>query len=88
MPMFKGPSTPDVQADVSAAEPTPGVSGESVWGPTERPWEPVTAGAALGPGGGPVLDDRDETEVLLRAAYAQTRSPYLLRLLGQFGGGA
>lgn len=88
-PLFAAPETPAPQMsedDLMAAESAPIPNATDVWGPTERPWEPVTAGAEQGPGSGPVLDDRDQTEILLRAAYAQSRSPYLLRLLGSFGG--
>ena len=48
---------------------------QGAFGPTERPNEPITAGTFQPPG-----EDAD-TELMLRAIYAQFPSPYLGRLL-------
>lgn len=51
--------------------------------PTERPWEPSTAGLPFGPGPGPEAlgTAPNDTVSLLRAAYRINPNPDVLRLL-------
>jgi hypothetical protein len=51
-----------------------------MYGPTERPGEPITAGAAVGPGGGPLHVPPDEDEALW-VAYEKAPSADLLAIL-------
>jgi hypothetical protein len=52
-----------------------------VFGPTGRPGEPLTAGAAAGPGGDRLGMLPDDPAELLRAVYMQYPSPGVRRLL-------
>ena len=55
---------------------------QGLFGPTQRPWEPPTTGAMLGPGPGPqqpILDD--DPDLLLRAIVKEFPHPDLIRLL-------
>ena len=61
------------------AQPMP--AGQGVFGATQRPGEPATAGVPFGPGPGPMTTPESEIEDLLRAAYAVHPSPYLLDLI-------
>lgn len=54
-------------ADPATAEAPP--LGVDPFGPTDRPWEPVTAGAQLGPGAAP--DPRQNLRDVLGAWYQQ-----------------
>lgn len=58
-----------------------GVPRESVFGPTNRPGEPPTAGLPFGPGAGPLTTPQSEAEDIIRAAFQMTNDPYLLKLL-------
>lgn len=57
-----------------------GGAAPSVFGPTQRPTEPITAGLDTGAGPGPAAEPIDAMEVL-RAMIAVNPDPYLLRLL-------
>jgi hypothetical protein len=54
-----------------------------VFGPTRRPNEPVTAGAALGAGPGPQYGDPDSLPIdrITQALYAIHPSPVLARMM-------
>lgn len=56
-----------------------------VFGPSNRPNEPVTAGIPTGPGSSG-FSPADDVSSALRAAYRVTQSPYLLRLLSVLDG--
>ena len=63
--------------------PAPGTT-EGVFGPSTRPGEPVTAGAAAGPG--PTIRDNSflfeqDPDMVLRQMYAVYPHPSILRLL-------
>ena len=67
-----GPMLPDkatVGGGVSSPAPPPAANRVDVFGPTDRPDEPITAGIPLGPGpSSPGLLPRDDN-MRLRAAY-------------------
>lgn len=55
---------------------------EGVFGPTQRPGEPITAGAPLGPGPGPAgPEPSGDPDMVLRALYRMTGHPDLERIL-------
>lgn len=75
------PAAPQQQA------PAPPVPRPNVFGPSERPDEPITAGAVGGAGPTPILPDMSGTE-LLRALIVQgyDRNGVLRRMLERAGG--
>lgn len=58
--------------------------GQGVFAPTQRPGEPLTAGAALGAGSTPILGD--DPLAVLRAAASQFPLPGVIALLRRHGG--
>ena len=63
--------------------PSPG-GGAGVFGATERPNEPITAGANIPGGGGAVAPDGyagKHTDMVIEQAYKKWPSPYLLGLM-------
>ena len=48
---------------------------------TERPQEPITQGAAFGPGTGPVDQLEDETDIILAALYSVNPHPAIAELI-------
>lgn len=54
---------------------------EGVFGPTERPEQPPTAGAPFGPGRTPSNPVPDDPNVMLRAIYEVYPHPDIYRLL-------
>lgn len=73
-PMAQAPSLPARRR--ASAAPTAGTSGMDVtpmYAPTQRPDEPVTSGAALGPGPGvmpgPVAQNRLSNKLMMLAQY-------------------
>lgn len=86
LPYGEGQQLMDLQteAPMAAAGGPPSLS----WaGPSERPDEPVTAGAPFGAGPGPevlpVGGEADNVAAAIRAAYAQNPSPALGALVAQ-----
>jgi len=67
-------------APMQAASAPPGLMG-GAFGPTGRPNEPITAGAALGPGPGAPPEMEPDPDMLLRAMYRKYPHPDLERLL-------
>lgn len=58
-----------------------------LFAPTERPEEPVTAGAAMGPGPGPMPDQTmgSVTEILARTRMSDPNVEYLRELAARLG---
>ena len=54
-PMSASPSARSPRASARSASAGGGMSATPLFAPTQRPDEPVTAGAPFGPGGGPVM---------------------------------
>ena len=74
------------QAAPLAASPNgspAGAPSPNVFGPSQRPDEPITAGANLGPGQSPgtVSVLPEDPDQLIRAIYAMYPHPEILRLL-------
>lgn len=82
LPAAPGPGSPP-----SAAGPAPGGEGPppverpDVFGPSQRPDEPLTAGAALGPGQSSMGLLPDDPVLAMRAALMQSWDPDLARYL-------
>lgn len=82
-------------APMAAAPETPRRSVTPLSAPTERPDEPVTAGAPVGPGPGPEVwesqfpapQEPDAVAAAVRAAYERYPSPYLRVLLARIEAG-
>tara|TARA_E500000331_G_C17244265_1_gene708467 strand:- start:974 stop:1387 length:414 start_codon:yes stop_codon:yes gene_type:complete len=53
----------------------------NVFAGTERPQEPITQGAAFGPGTGPVDQLEDETDIILAALYSVNPHPAIAELI-------
>lgn len=74
-------------APMAAAPETPRPSAIPLSAPSERPDEPVTAGAPVGPGPGPealgLQPETDEAARIIRALYVAAPSPGLRRLVEQ-----
>ena len=64
-----------------------GQAGDSVFGPTRRPREPITAGAPVGPGANPLPDFAQDPDVLLEALAAVYPHPILYQLMSRPQGG-
>jgi len=69
-----GQSTPMPQQQAQPARP-------DVFAPTERPMEPITQGAAFGPGSGPADQLEDETDIILAALYSVNPHPVIAELI-------
>ena len=69
-----GQSTPMPQQQAQPSRP-------DVFAPTERPMEPITQGAAFGPGSGPADQLEDETDVILAALYSVNPHPVIAELI-------
>lgn len=66
------------QAQPSTTRPMPNVD---VFGATQRPTEPVTAGLDIGPGVGPAIPQQQGVSDLLYQMYALTGDTALLQLV-------
>jgi hypothetical protein len=55
--------------------------GEGIFGPTQRPGEPITAGAHPTPVPGFGEEEQLTTDDILREMYRKRPSPWLLRLI-------
>lgn len=65
-----GPQTPSAAPSGPPGAAPPGFNAPDLWGPTERPGEPVTAGVPFGPGGnGPPPDPMEDVADRLRALF-------------------
>lgn len=78
-PMHAEAASPASGASPPGAVPTGGPL--SVFGPTERPFEPMTAGLPFGPGAGPQGPDVADADALLRVLYSILPHPELARLM-------
>lgn len=62
--------------------PAASIPATNVFAPTQRPLEPVTAGAPVGAGpNGPLAMYDNDIEKILQVIYEITRSPAVLRLM-------
>lgn len=52
-----------------------------VFAATERPMEPITQGAAFGPGSGPADQLEDDTDIILAALYSVNPHPVIAELI-------
>ena len=52
-----------------------------VFAATERPQEPITQGAAFGPGTGPIDQLEDETDIILAALHSVNPHPVIAELI-------
>ena len=78
-----GPTQPaggDSTSRRAAAASAPIGPQSSVFGPTQRPNEPITAGVGIGAGSGPMVEPNDPM-LLLQAMYSVLPHPAIARLM-------
>lgn len=82
-PMSASPSAKSPRASAREAEQGGGMSATPLFAPTQRPDEPVTAGAPFGPGEGPMTQPNSSQQAIADAAIIGKYLPDLMSMADQ-----